>query len=85
MGSIILILRRNIELVSKEDRQELEKMFRYSPKLRVGYRLCRQLTSIYNSKIGRRQASNKINLWIEKVEQSGLTQFNTFIHRIRWC
>jgi len=79
----ILILRQNIELVSKEDRQELEKLFRYSPKLRAGYRLCRQLTSIYNSKIGRRQASNKINLWIEKVEQSGLTQFNTFINTLK--
>lgn len=79
----ILILRRNIELVSKEDRQELEKLFRYSSKLRVGYRLCRQLTSIYNSKIARRQATNKINLWIEKVEQSGLTQFNTFINTLK--
>jgi transposase len=79
----VSILRRNIELVSKEDRKELEKLFRYSPKLRRGYRLCRQLTSIYNSKIGRRQATHKMNRWIEKVEQSGLTQFNTFINTLK--
>ena len=79
----ILILRRNIELVSKEDRKELEKLFKYSPKLRAGYRLCRQLTSIYNSKIGRRQATNKIDDWIEKVGKSGLTQFDTFINTLK--
>jgi transposase len=75
----ISILRRNIELVSKEERKELEKLFRHSPNLRLGYQLCRQLTSIYNSKIGRLAASRKIDEWIQKVELSGLKQFNVFI------
>lgn len=75
----ISVLRRNVELVSKSDRQELEKLFVYSPKLRTGYRLCRKLTSIYNSNIGRRQARTQINHWISKVEASGLPCFNSFI------
>ncbi len=59
--------------------QELDKLFKHSPKLQTGYRLCRQLTSIYNSKIGRRPATNKINRWIEKVEESDLECINRFI------
>jgi transposase len=75
----ISILRRNIELVSKDERKELERLFRYSPDLRLGYQLCRQLTSIYNSKIGCLAASRKIDTWIQKVELYGLKQFNVFI------
>jgi transposase len=75
----ISILRRNIELVSKDKRKELERLFRHSPDLRLGYQLCRQLTSIYNSKIGCLAASRKIDTWIQKVELSGLKQFNVFI------
>jgi len=75
----ILILRRNIELVSKEERKELERLFRHSPNLRLGYQLCRQLTSIYNSKIGRLAATRKMDEWIVKVEGSGLKQFDVFI------
>ena len=75
----ISILRRNAELVTKEERLELEKLFKKSPSLRHGYRLCRKLTSIYNSKYGRRKASTEIDNWILKVEESGLKQFDTFI------
>ena len=75
----ISILRRNAELVTKEERLELEKLFRKSPKLREGYRLCRKLTSIYNSKYGRRKASQEIDKWILKVGESRLKQFDKFI------
>tara|TARA_B110000211_G_scaffold197708_1_gene227357 strand:+ start:292 stop:1548 length:1257 start_codon:yes stop_codon:yes gene_type:complete len=75
----IAVLRRNVELVSQEDRQELEKLFKHSPKLRTAYRLCRQLTSIYNSKISKRDAEAKIERWIQKVEASNLQCFDGFI------
>jgi transposase len=78
----ITILRRNIELVTTEERKELDKLFKYSPKLQAGYRLCRKLTSIYNSKISRRSATAKINQWIEKVEASDLECFNSFIRTL---
>jgi len=79
----IAILRRNVELVTTEERKELDKLFKHSPKLQTGYRLCRQLTSIYNSKIGRRSATNKINRWIEEVEDSDLECFNSFIGTLK--
>lgn len=83
LKSAIAILRRNSELVSKEEKKELEKLFRYSPKLRTGYRLWRRLTGIYNSKIGRRRATNKINAWIAEVGKSKLTQFDTFVSTLQ--
>ncbi|MDC0535997.1 transposase [Francisellaceae bacterium] len=82
LKTAISILRRNAELVSKDERKELEKLFKHSPKLRQGYRLCRQLTSIYNSKIGRIRATKQIDHWLLKVAQSGLKQFNTFINTV---
>lgn len=79
----ISILRRNIELVTAEERKELEKLFKYSSKLQTGYHLCRQLTSIYNSKIGKRSATHKINRWMDKVETSDLECFNSFIGTLK--
>lgn len=79
----ISILRRNVELVSKQERIELEKLFKLSPKLRSGYRLCRQLTSIYNSKIGKKRANNKINQWITRVQATDLECFDSFIQTLK--
>ena len=79
----INILRRNVELVSKTERIELEKLFKLSPKLQSGYRLCRQLTSIYNSKIGKKRANNKINQWITKVQAADLEYFDGFIQTLQ--
>lgn len=75
----IALLRKNKEFLKKEERIVLEPLFRYSSALKEGYKLCCQLTGIYNSHIGKRKARNKINLWIEKVESSELNCFNTFV------
>ena len=72
----IAILKRNAEGVSKEERQELDK-------LKAAYRYCRKLTGIFNSKIGKEAASDRLEAWMAEVERSSLTQFDRFIKTLR--
>ena len=79
----IAILKRNAEVVSEEERQELEKLFRHSTRLKAAYRHCRKLTGIFNSKIGKKAASDRLEVWMAEVERSSLTQFDSFIETLR--
>jgi len=83
LKSAIALLRKNKEYVTKGERKTLEPLFRYSPALKVAYKLCCQLTGIYNSQIGKRKAHKRISHWIEKVEASELHCFNTFIGTLK--
>ena len=78
LKTAIAILRRNTEVVTKEERKSLELLFDYSPKLRAGYRLCRSITSIYNSKKGLKRALRSFKEWQHKVAQSELVCFDGF-------
>ena len=80
----IAILKRNAVVVSKEERQELEKLFLHSFKLKAAYRYCRRkLTGIFNSKIGKQTASDRLEAWMAEVERSSLTQFDRLIEILR--
>jgi len=83
LKSAIALLKRNEEFVTKEECKILEPLFKYSPSLNVAYKLCCQLTGIYNSHIGKRKARNKISDWINKVEGSGLNCFEQFIKTLK--
>ena len=83
LKSAIALLRKNKEFVTKDERKILEPLFQYSPALKAGYKLCCQLTGIYNSQIGKKKAHKKINAWIEKVKASELRCFNTFIGTLK--
>jgi transposase len=78
LKTAIAILRRNTEVVSKEERKELELLFKHSPKLRAGYRICRSITSIYNSRFGYKRALRSFKEWQDKVAQSDLLCFDGF-------
>lgn len=79
----IKILCRNSEFVTKEEQKKLNRLFRYSPMLKLAYRYCRKLTAIYNCKVGTRAATGKINKWIKEVENSELKCYNTFIGTLK--
>ena len=83
LKSAIILLKRNKEFVTKEERKILEPLFRHSPPLKAAYKLCCQLTGIYNSYIGKRKAGNKINAWLAKVESSTLNCFDPFAKTLK--
>ena len=75
----ISILKRNKEFASKKEQQELGKLFKHSPLLKVAYRYCQKLTIIFNTKHKKDTANQKMKEWIAAVEKSELTCFNSFI------
>lgn len=70
LKNAIAVLKRNKEFVTKEERKLLESLFKHSPALKIAYKLCCQLTGIYNSHIGKRKAGNKIDAWIVMLKQA---------------
>ncbi len=78
----IAILVKKKECYSKEDKQKLEKLFKYSPVLKAAYRYCRQLTGIFNGKHRKAIATKKINAWIASVQSSNIRCFNRFIETL---
>ena len=77
------ILKMNKEFLTDEERKTLQPLFKYSPALKAAYHLCCKLTGIYNSLIGIRKATKKIDEWIALVEDSGLRCFNSFINTLK--
>jgi transposase len=75
----VTILVKKKELYTKDDLNTLKPLFKYSPALKAACRLCRSLTSIFNTKHRRKTATVKIEEWITKVEESELVGFNCFI------
>ena len=62
-------------------------VFKYSSILEISYKLCNDLTDIFDSDISKSEAQLKINDWKNKVIKSGLTCFNTFLSTLakRMC
>ena len=79
LKSAILIMRTKGEVYDKKDRKKLEPLFKLSPLLKAAHKYSCQLTGIYNSKINKAKASEKITQWIEKVESSEVKGFKHFI------
>jgi len=75
----IQILKRNQEFISVSDEEELEKIFKYSPLLKVAYSYCRRLTHIFNAHHTPESARDKIREWVSEVNASDLKCFNKFI------
>jgi len=75
----ISILVKKQELYTKQDKVELQLLFKYSPALKASYRLARQFTAIYNSNHRKKTANIKINAWIKSVQDKKVTCFDVFI------
>lgn len=75
-------LRKKEEDLSDEDKCVLTALFEYSPALKTAYDFQKSLTNIFNSDIGKNEASLQIKDWIESVDISGLTCFDKFINTL---
>ncbi|MBY0545199.1 MAG: ISL3 family transposase, partial [Gammaproteobacteria bacterium] len=75
----ITLLRKEKDYFLEEEKSIVEQLFWVSPKLKQGYQLSRELTGIFDSDIPPDIANNKISEWINSVNESKLTCFNSFI------
>ena len=79
LKNVIWILRKDMNNLLDEELKVLQLLFMHSPLLETSYKLSKELTDIFNEDIQRSRAKRKIHAWINRVKQSGLGCFNTFL------
>lgn len=79
LKNVMWILRKDVVELMDEEREVLKCLFQYSPILELAYKLCNDLTDIFEDDISKSVATCRINDWKKKVEESGLKCFNRFI------
>jgi transposase len=62
-----------------EEAELLERLFAYSPDLKLAYILREELTAIFEQDLTKAEATTAIKAWRKKVENSGLTCFDSFL------
>ncbi|KAF5428676.1 Transposase [Candidatus Methanophagaceae archaeon] len=79
------ILRKEIEGLTVEDLEVLKWLFKCSPILELAYKLCNELTDIFEGDYSKSEAKRKINHWKKRVIKSGLCCFNRFLSTLdKW-
>ena len=79
------ILRRDKDELTDEQLEVLECLFKHSPTLELAYKLCNELTDIFEKDISKSNATRKINSWKKRVKKSGLSCFNSFLSTLdKW-
>lgn len=71
--------RKNNVNLNAQERQKLRRLFDYAPKLKLAYSFREELTSIFQLPLSRKQALIRLQTWQNKVQESGLTCFKTFL------
>lgn len=71
--------RKNNRNVTTEERKKLRRLFSYSPDLKLAYTFREELTAIFEMKLSREDAIERLKVWMAKVERSGLKCFDTFL------
>lgn len=75
----IAILVKGKDYFSEEDKETVSPLFKLSPKLQLAYVYSHRLTTTFNSKINKQQATEAFRAWIEEVSSSEVRCFRTFI------
>ena len=75
----IALLKKQKDYFTDDESRIVSVLFAYSPKLKLAYLLSHKLTSIFNSKITKQEAKEKMMSWIAEVTGTKLTCFNRFI------
>jgi len=77
------ILRKAERDLTSDEFHIRRRLFEKSPKLQQAQALSQALTTIYESPLTPGQAKRQMSGWIIRVQNSGLTCFNTFIKTLR--
>jgi transposase len=71
--------RRNAADLDEDVKPKLEKLFLYSPELRMAYQFREELTAIFEKLHSKQEAKTAIQDWRDRVSKSPLTCFKSFL------
>lgn len=76
---LMWVCRKNNANLTADERGKLQRLFEYTPTLKLAYQFREELTAIFEMSLTRDQALIRLQRWQEKVQHSGLTCFNKFL------
>ncbi len=76
--------RKNNRDLFTEERQKLRLLFVHSPALKLAYTFREELTAIFEMKLSKERAIERLKAWKAKVERSGLKCFNSFLKTLSY-
>jgi transposase len=74
------LFRRRPEELSRADRDVLECLFAAAPAVKQAYELRNELTTIFNEKLTKEEATRRMQVWMQRVRESGLSAFDRFLN-----
>ena len=77
------IVRKKHECLSELEKEQLDFLYKHSPKLKEMHRAASKLTHILNTHQDRKIAFTKLNRWIDYVQKSDLSGFDSFIKTLK--
>lgn len=83
LEGMMWVLRAHHECLSEADKSKLTLLYKHSPVLKESHKHALKLTQIFNTKCNRKVALNKLNRWIQSVENSDVKCFGTFIKTLQ--
>ena len=79
------ILRKNNRDLAADERNNLRRLFEYSPKLKLAYTFREELTAIFEMRLPKEEAKKRLLKWVDKVRRSALTCFDKFLTTLNNC
>ena len=79
LKGVMWIVRKSDANLSQKEKEILDRLFTYSAKLKEVYESSKELTAIFDSETSRNGGIRRLNNWIKRVKESGITAFKTFI------
>ncbi len=76
------IIRKNKADLKPDEKEKLNRFFRYSPTLKLAHDFREELTSIFEMNLTKEEGKQKILEWKGKVEQSVLSCFDKFLRTL---
>lgn len=76
---LMWIVRRNKSDLETDEQEKLNRLFEYSPKLKLAYDFREDLTSIFEMQLTKDEAKNSLLEWHDRVQRSSLTCFDKFL------
>src|SRR5216683_3094553 len=85
LQGVMWALRKKEEERTDEEKDILERLFVYSPQLKIAYNLCNALTDIFDKNMRKRRAKFTLKNWMKLVQDSTLHCFDTFLKTLeKW-
>lgn len=72
-------IRKNSKDLTNEELKKLNRLFEYSPDLKLAYSFREELTSIFEMRLTKAEAKQQLLAWQDKISQSSLTCFGKFL------